>query len=186
MKETAKHEAWFTKALHSCPKLCSHLGLQGLACLAAASSSLKHACLVSCRRDAVALLEPAFDALATAHGEQQQQKQQLTAVVWLLRAVPAAATAGVSGRLATTPLVPLGLAKQLVAAGVRISYAQVLAAAHSMVAGVEVWVQAQQQLGVHSDIPATAEWVCCRQDWVSCKQKKCSAISFPKAYTRAV
>jgi hypothetical protein len=186
MKEIANHASWFSKALHSCPQLCSHLGLQGLACLAAACSSKKLACLVSCRRDAVALLQPAFDALATAHGEQQQQKQQLTAVVWLLRAVPAAATAGVSGRLANTPLVPLDLAKQLLAVGVRISYAQLLAAAHSMVAGVEVWVQAQQQLGVLSDIPATAEMICCSQDWVSCNQKKCSAMSLPKAYTCAV
>jgi hypothetical protein len=39
---------------------------------------------------------------------------------------------------------------------VRVSYAQLLAAANSMVAGVEVWVQAQQQLGIQTDIPAAA------------------------------
>jgi hypothetical protein len=42
--------------------------------------------------------------------------------------------------------VPLNWALQLVAAGVRFSYAQLLAAANSMLAGVEVWVQAQQKL----------------------------------------
>jgi hypothetical protein len=36
-----------------------------------------------------------------------------------------------------------------------------------MVAGVEVWVQAQQQLGITSDLPAAAVALCCRQDWVS-------------------
>uniref|UniRef100_A0A383W486 Uncharacterized protein n=1 Tax=Tetradesmus obliquus TaxID=3088 RepID=A0A383W486_TETOB len=59
------------------------------------------------------------------------------------------------------PAVPHAVAEQLVAAGVRISYAQLLAAADSMVAGVEVWVQAQQQLGVESDIPAAAVAACC-------------------------
>jgi hypothetical protein len=54
----------------------------------------------------------------------------LTAVVWLLCAVPAAATAAVSSQLIQTPLVPLGLAKALAAVGVRIRYAQLLAAAH--------------------------------------------------------
>jgi hypothetical protein len=50
---------------------------------------------------------------------------------------------------------------------VRITYAQLLAAAHSMVAGVEVWVQAQQCLGVHTNIPALAAAICCGEDWVS-------------------
>jgi hypothetical protein len=48
-----------------------------------------------------------------------------------------------------------------VKAGVRITYAQLLAASRSMVAGVEVWVQAQQQLGVQTDIPEWAVAVCC-------------------------
>jgi hypothetical protein len=142
MEDVTNYEACFAEALHSCPKLFTHLGLQGLACLAAACSSLKELCLASCIRDAVALLEPAFDALATAADDGEQQKQQLTAVVWLVRAVPAAATADVCCRLTYIPSVPLGLAKKLLAAGVRVSYRQLLAAAHSMVARVEVWVQA--------------------------------------------
>jgi hypothetical protein len=48
-----------------------------------------------------------------------------------------------------------------------IPYAQLLSAASSMVAGVEVWVEAQQQLGLASDIPAAAVAICCGQDWVS-------------------
>jgi hypothetical protein len=40
-------------------------------------------------------------------------------------------------------------------------YAQLLEAARKLVAGVEVWVQAQQQLGVPTDIPAAAEAMCC-------------------------
>jgi hypothetical protein len=74
--------------------------------------------------------------------------------------------------------VPQGLAKQLVAAGMRISYAQLLAAAHSRVAGVEVWVQAQQQLGVQSDIPAVAMGICCNEDWVSMSKRSSSMQSY--------
>jgi hypothetical protein len=181
MAEITNCEACLTEALHRCPKLSTHLGLQGLACLAASCRSLKASCLASCRRDAVTLLEPGFDALATAHGI--QQKQQLTAVVWLLQALPAAATASVSNRLVYTPLVPLDFAKQLVEAGVCVSYAQLLAAAHSMVPGVEVWVQAQLHLGVHTDIPATADMICCIQYWVSCNQATNVAVSLREAYT---
>jgi hypothetical protein len=57
--------------------------------------------------------------------------------------------------------VALERAEQLVAAGMRITYAQLLAAADNMVAGVEVWVQAQQALGITTDIPAVAAAVCC-------------------------
>lgn len=44
--------------------------------------------------------------------------------------------------------------------GLRISYQQLLAAARSRVAGVEVWVQAQQKLGVATDIPDIAVAIC--------------------------
>jgi hypothetical protein len=70
-------------------------------------------------------------------------------------------------QLLDVPAVPLDCAKQLVSAGVRISYAELLAAANAMVAGVEVWVQAQQQLGIASDIPAAAVAICSGHDWVS-------------------
>jgi hypothetical protein len=87
------------------------------------------------------------------------QEQHRQAVVWLLLAVPAAATT--ADLLVRIPTVPVGEALQLVKAGVRITYAQLLAAACSMVAGVEVWVQEQQQLGIQTDIPAPAVAVCC-------------------------
>jgi hypothetical protein len=72
-----------------------------------------------------------------------------------------------SAQVLTLPAVPLIEAKQLVSAGLRLSYAQLLAAANNMVAGVEVWVQAQQQLGIQTDIPAAAVAICCGGDWVS-------------------
>jgi hypothetical protein len=43
----------------------------------------------------------------------------------------------------------------------RITYAQLLAAADSMVAGVEVWAQAQQALAITTDIPADIAAICC-------------------------
>jgi hypothetical protein len=77
------------------------------------------------------------------------------------------AAADVTDRLLNLPAVPLDMAKRLISAGLRITYVQLLAAANSMVAGVEVWVQAQQQLGVQTDIPAAAVAICCDGDWVS-------------------
>jgi hypothetical protein len=81
--------------------------------------------------------------------------------------VPAAANENLAAELSHAPYVPLEYAKELVSAGVRISYAQLLAAANSMVAGVEVWVQAQQQLNIQTDIPALAAKICCGKYWVS-------------------
>jgi hypothetical protein len=83
-----------------------------------------------------------------------------------LRKAPALAV-DVIERLLHLPSVPLDTAKQLVAAGVRISYAQLLEAARTKVAGVEVWVQAQHDLGILTDIPDPALLVCCGDDWVS-------------------
>jgi hypothetical protein len=74
------------------------------------------------------------------HGSEQQQQHE-QAVAWLaavlLRKAPALAI-DVSERLKHLPFVPLCTAEQLVAGGARITYAQLLAAAHSMAAGVEV------------------------------------------------
>jgi hypothetical protein len=156
------------EALHSCPKLCTHLGLQGLTCLAACSNRLLKGCSSCCRSEAVALAAGAIEAAATAKG--RQQEQQLAGVVWLLHEVPAAATAALTDQLLRVRFVPLYSAKALVVAGVRISYAQLLSAANSMVAGAEVWVQAQQQLGVPSDVPRSAVAICCPKLWVSCFQ----------------
>jgi hypothetical protein len=79
--------------------------------------------------------------------------------VLLLRRAPATGAA-VTKKLLSLPDAALKDAEQLVAAGMRITYAQLLDAANSMVAGVEVWVQAQQALGIKTDIPAVAVAIC--------------------------
>jgi hypothetical protein len=93
-------------------------------------------------------------------------------VLWLVHVAPsvtasAMAAADVLHRLVHLPYVDLEHAQQLVAAGVRMPYAQLLSAARSMVAGVEVWVQAQHDLGVASDVPAAAVAICCDEHLVS-------------------
>jgi hypothetical protein len=155
----------------------THLGLQGLACLAACSRELHNTCLGLVQSHANSLLAEAVKAVQSAHATQRSsnqrqkehsrdlavQEQHRQAVVWLLRAAPAlAAAATTADLLSHVPNVPTGWELQLVEAGVRITYTQLLAAAHSMVAGVEVWVQAQQQLGVQTDIPKWAVAVCCK------------------------
>jgi hypothetical protein len=100
---------------------------------------------------------------ATAH---QAEEQLLTAVTWLLHQAPAAATAaGVAAGVVMLAGVPLNWAVQQVAAGVRITLAQLLTAATSMVEGVEVWVQAQ--LNVQHNISPPAVAICSGQQWVS-------------------
>jgi hypothetical protein len=158
------------------PFCSTQLGLQGLACLAACSRQLHNTCLGLVQSHANSLLAGAVEDMHAPHrregsskGEVEQrnsdiavQEQHRQAVVWLLRAAPGvAAAAPTADLLSHVPAVPVGWALQLVAAGVRIDYAQLLAAARSMVAGVEVWVQAQQQLGVQTDIPEWAAAICC-------------------------
>jgi hypothetical protein len=96
------------------------------------------------------------------------------AVAWLLRAAPVetAAAAAVECVL-SMPAVPQQAALQLVKAGLRVSFAQLLSAADRMVKGVEVWALAQQQLGVQTDIPEHDVDICrCESSvylrWVSC------------------
>jgi hypothetical protein len=105
MEDVATDEDRILEALHSCPKLCTHLGLQGLACLAACSNRLKIGCLDCCRREAGALTAVTIAAIATAK-DSFQQEQQLEAVVWLLHAVPAAATTSWANRLTRVRRVP--------------------------------------------------------------------------------
>jgi hypothetical protein len=151
--------------LQECPALCEKLGLDSFTRLATCSKTLKITIESVLVRDSLSTLDR---ALETARQSQQEQHKQ--AVAWLaamlLRKAPALAV-DVTKRLLYLPSVPLATAEQLVAAGVRITYAQLLAAAHSMVAGVEVWVQAQQRRDVHTDIPALAVAICCGEDWVS-------------------
>jgi hypothetical protein len=167
------------------PYLGRKLGLQGLACLASSSRQLRQECVDLAKRDAHALLFKAVppvkpsetlaesaEAAAAAVPPPSLADQRLQPVLWLAHVAPSVATSvleaeDVLRRLVHLPHVPVQQAQQLVAAGVRMPYAQLLAAARSMVAGAEVWVQAQQQLGVASDVPAAALEICCGQDWVS-------------------
>jgi hypothetical protein len=173
------------------PYLGRALGLRGLACLAGSSRQLRESCINFAESNARILLLDALpavktggdlaEAAAAAAAEATRITPMITAelderlqpVMWLLHVAPAVSSSSaltasdVLQRLLHLPHVPLQQAQQLLAAGVRIPYAQLLAAARSMVAGVEVWVQAQQQLGITSDIPAAAVAICCRQIWVS-------------------
>lgn len=157
-------------ALHGCPRICSYLGLQGLACLAASSKGLQETCHAAVSCDCTSLLGPALEA-ARAGQLLNHTKDAAAWVVALLQGMgtsqAAEAAAAVSCQLTALPSVPLDWAVQLVAAGVRIHHTQLLAAASSMLAGVEVWVRAQQQLGVQTDIPAASTAGCCGDDWVS-------------------
>jgi hypothetical protein len=56
--------------------------------------------------------------------------------------------ASLVSRLLSTPEVPLAVARQLAAAGLRVSYDQAVAAARQGVLGVHTWLVAQLQLGV--------------------------------------
>jgi hypothetical protein len=162
------------------PFCSTQLGLQGLACLAATNKLLRSACVSTLHLDARCLLLDALDAAvaaspaaasntgsAVAAGGATDRAMQ--AVAWLCSAVSDVITsADTAERLISTPAVSLASAVQLVAAGMRVSCKQLLTAANSMVAGVEVWVQAQQQLGIQTDIPAVAVAACCGSNWVSC------------------
>jgi hypothetical protein len=78
-----------------------------------------------------------------------------------------------SDQLIRLPMVNIGVAKQLVKAGVRVSYSQLLAAANSMVAGVEVWVQVQHRQGIHTDIPKDVTDTFCGHFAVSFNMSRC-------------
>jgi hypothetical protein len=149
------------------------LDLQGLACLAASSKHLQDTCLAAARADADTLLVNALDAAKALQSSEQDNassqrlvQQQLQGVAWLLRHSSTAA-AGVAEHAVRIPALQLSWVKELVAAGVTVSHSQLLAAANSMVAGVEVWVQAQQQLGAQTDITPWAAAICCGDPWVS-------------------
>jgi hypothetical protein len=161
------------------PYCCTQLGPIGLACLAATSKQIRTACTTIMQLDARRLLLSALDAAGAAVGPaasigsapaaSSAAYKGMQSVAWLLVAVPSAITAAdIAERLVYTPAVPLACAVQLVAAGLRVSCKQLLAAADSMVPGVEVWLQAQEQLGVQNDIPAAAIAICCGSNWVSC------------------
>jgi hypothetical protein len=154
------------------------LGLTGIACRAASSRQLRKASLAAARGDAALFLVDTVKAAASAarvdkpaaEPEQQRLQQHLKAVAWLLQVEPTAAkTATTAQLLLHVPGVPLQMTEQLVAAGVRVSFEQICAAASDMVAGVELWVQAHLKLGAMADIPRSAVMVCVRDtpEWVS-------------------
>jgi hypothetical protein len=166
------------------PYLGRALGLQGLACLAGSSRQFRQACIDLAEQTAYVLLLEALPPVkpsntlaavakaAAAVPAPSAADQRLQPVLWLVHVAPsvaasALAAADVLQRLMHLPHVPLQHAQQLVAAGVRMPYTQLLSAARSMVAGVELWVQSQQQLGVASDIPAAAVAICCGEGLVS-------------------
>jgi hypothetical protein len=151
--------------LHEVPVLCEKLSVDGLARLATCSKASSADVQTILTKESFGILQRALDT-ARHSGEQQHHQAVAWLAAVLLRNVPAIA-ADVTERLVNLPSVPINTAKQLVAAGMRITYAQLLAAAQSMVAGVEVWVQAQQQLGIQTDIPTLAVAICCGDDWVS-------------------
>jgi hypothetical protein len=151
-KPSKQREQRLDSLLHSCPVLCTELGLQGLARLATASSGVRSACRSIVSLGPASWIASALDTLKDA--------QRWRAAVWVLHAAPAAAVDG-AHQLAHAPAVPTSIAKHFVSAGTCVTYAQLLAASHNLVAGVEVWVQVQQQLGITTDIPAVAEAICC-------------------------
>jgi hypothetical protein len=159
--------AGMAHALHSCSELRTELGAQGLACLAASSKCIKAAVEEAVVCDRRSLLTAALNtAWRTKFG---RSALHLKAAAWLaallLRQAPNIVEE-VTGQVLMTPKVSLKWAQQLVSAGMRINYAQLLSAANSLVAGVEVWVRAQDSLHIQSDIPAAALAICCSRRWV--------------------
>lgn len=84
-------------------------------------------------------------------------------ISWLLSEVPIPQQLIVNDtpHFISIPRIPWSTTKQLVAAGARVTYQQLLSAAHNGLQGIHNWVLAQQQLGVRTDVPAAAEAVCC-------------------------
>jgi hypothetical protein len=156
-------EAMISNALHSCPALCSAIGLQGLACLATGSIRLNTDIADLVCSPARKFLQAAIDT-ARADGQHKHHEAVAWVAALLLHSAPAA---DVTRQLHELPAVPLDCAMQMVAAGLRISHAQLLAAADSMVEGVEVWVQAQEELHIQTDVPAAAVAFCCGCNEVS-------------------
>jgi hypothetical protein len=126
--ESGMDEASLPELLLYCSK---HLGLQGLACLAASSRGLRTACQSVLQTDAVSLL---IDELRTAELDESLMRPEIKlrhaqAAAWALRLAPTAATAaGVTEQLLCQPM-SRPHALQILESGVKVSYAQLLAAA---------------------------------------------------------
>jgi hypothetical protein len=149
------------------PYCVAHLDVRSLACLAASSRDLNSSCLAIIKSDAARLWHRDMDAAAATATDNCPHAKLSTCVLrqagaWLLRTLLTAAATGIAERIIRLPAVPLHYAQQLVSASVRFNYQQLLAAARDMVPAVDVWVQAQQQLGIMTDIPAALYSVCGR------------------------
>jgi hypothetical protein len=114
MADTIQVELLAADVLHECPVLCEKLGLDGLARLAACSTTLKKNVEAVLVRDSLGLLDL---ALYTARQSRWQQPKQ--AVAWLaailLRKAPALAV-DVTERLLRIPSMISPTAEQLVCA----------------------------------------------------------------------
>jgi hypothetical protein len=159
------------------------LGLQELACLATTSRWLKDSILQALRAGSrQQLLRTLKETAATAavaavdpaphRSLQHEPHVVIRAVHWLMQMAPdkaaeALAAEDVSARMVWIPAVKYRDAEHLLRAGVRIRYEPLLDAAKNMVPGVEVWVRAQRQLGIQTDIPAAAVAICRGSNWVS-------------------
>ena len=83
--------------------------------------------------------------------------------------------------LISTPNVPKKSAMALVAAGVPVTYTQLLGAAYSNVQGFEVWVMACERLGLSSGLPALAKRFCvCECRSYCCRGHRSRARSLDK------
>jgi hypothetical protein len=149
------------------------LGVKGLACLAATTRDYRSTCHAHARLNCVWLID---QELNQAQGRRAQQERALVWLASVARNDPNAER-DVAEQLLSLKLVSPNLAAELIRAGVRVTYAQLLAAAKRGVTGVEVWVQALQQVGGTTDMPAIAVAICCDGDWVSCITVKVIAMA---------
>uniref|UniRef100_A0A383VFL2 Uncharacterized protein n=1 Tax=Tetradesmus obliquus TaxID=3088 RepID=A0A383VFL2_TETOB len=140
--------------------------LEAAATAAAASAAAPSTPAAAVAAAAGAAEQTPHAAPAGASRADKQAKHHLQAVTWLLSHSPTAAAAvGVAERALQVPAVPVDWAKHVLAAGMKMTYAQLVAAAHSMVAGGEVWVQAQHELGLQTDVPQAAVTICWPGTW---------------------
>lgn len=134
---------------------CSSKALQ-LACTSSLTADRGRAARILLLKAARQAAEPEHywpsDLPGPAKMEQQQQQ-----VSWLLRVALSSSDSlqPATEQLLHVPSTPQWLADMLLAAGVRPSYLQLLAAARDHVLGLDAWLRALDNLG-SSDIPAAA------------------------------
>jgi hypothetical protein len=171
------------EAVQWSPLCIKQLGLQGLACLAACGKQLKRGCSDLLKTYATEALIGALEAAGAAKAaaasdvdstaEQNAVNSAINGLSWLLKQVPkdqhAELLAVASEHVVLYPAVAQWQAHQFCRLGVRIHHTQLIAAANSMVLGVEVWAQTQQEFEIRSDISPAAVAICCNNTnhWVS-------------------